>query len=93
MGKTTTTTPPAPPAKGEPASAAAPATKKVLRVLCNTEGFRRAGRAFGPKPTDIEIDELDEKTLRQLQTEPKLVTAFVDVPVEQPADQAEGAGT
>lgn len=87
MGTPAKTTPP--PASKQPATK----TKKVIRVLCATEGYRRAGFAFGPTAKDFDIEDLTPEKLRQLQADPKLVVAFVDVPVEQPADQAEGADT
>lgn len=47
---------------------------KALRVQGPNKGFRRAGRAFGPIPVDIPLDELSEEELQALETEPRLMT-------------------
>jgi len=68
--------------KGAPAvdaGKAAPAFhgRKFMRVLGPAKGFRRAGRAFGPKPVDIPLDELSKAEERALRAETRLITTYL----------------
>ena len=50
--------------------------RKFLRVLGPQQGFRRAGRRFGPTPVDIPLDELSEEEQLALKAEPRLITTY-----------------
>lgn len=55
-------------------------TKKkqpCLEVRSATEGFRRAGRAWGKAPTVVPVSELTKEQIAALKAEPNLVVAEV----------------
>ena len=54
---------------------------KALRVRTagSTGGFRRAGYAFGPEPTDIPLADLDKAQREAIEAEPMLRVQEVDI--------------
>ena len=60
-------------------------TVKTLRVVARTEGFRRAGYAFGAEPRHVPLADLKPEQIAALKAEPQLVV--VDDEIEAPADK------
>lgn len=50
-----------------------------LKVICATEGFRRAGRVFGRDAVTIPLDELSPEEHKAITDEPKLACVEVDL--------------
>jgi Mu-like prophage FluMu N-terminal domain len=69
-------------------NAAAPKAKaetvKGLRVVGRSEGFRRAGRAFGAVPVEIVLSDLSKEQIKALRDERQLVVT--DIEIELPAE-------
>ena len=57
---------------------------KALRVTGPEGGFRRAGRRFGPEPTDLALTSLTEAQIAALKAEPSLMVEEVEI---EPADE------
>lgn len=51
-----------------------------LRVTAQTEGFRRAGRAWSRQPTEIPLDGLSDADVAALMGEPMLTVEDVVLP-------------
>lgn len=62
------------------AKAAGPADKGLHIVSRSAQGFRRAGREFGPDGTRIALSELTGSELEALRNEAQLVVVDVDMP-------------
>lgn len=68
-------------AEGQPAEAGSAPTLPLTVVVKGPKGARRrAGRAFGPEPVSISIDELTEADLVALQSDPLLSVEIIDAP-------------
>ncbi|WP_375591720.1 hypothetical protein [Chitiniphilus eburneus] len=50
---------------------------RAIRVTATCDTFRRAGRAFGREPVEIDLDALSQAELDALLAEPMLVAVFV----------------
>jgi hypothetical protein len=76
--------------KNQGKSAATAEPNAAIKVLCATEGFRRAGYAFGPEAKVIALADLTVGQLEAIEAEPRLITVrtTIDVPA---ADEAAGA--
>ncbi|WP_454908389.1 HI1506-related protein [Variovorax gossypii] len=56
---------------------------KGLRVVGRSEGFRRAGRAFGAEPVEIALSDLSKEQIKALRDERQLVVT--DIEIDLPA--------
>lgn len=57
-------------------------TVKGLRVVGRSEGFRRAGRAFGAEPVDIVLSDLSKEQIKALREERQLVVTDIELPAQ-----------
>jgi hypothetical protein len=55
---------------------------RALRVICATEGFRRAGRVFGRDAVTIPLAELTPEQHEAILAEPALASVEVDLPAQ-----------
>ena len=67
-------------------------TNKVLRVVSQREGFRRAGYTFGRTPVDVPVDELTKDERAAIENDPSLVSMEVDKPDAEAKDGADTSG-
>lgn len=59
-----------------------------LRVVAKTAGFRRAGRAWSDKPTEVPVSEFKREQLAQLRADPGLIVIDTELAApEAPADE------
>jgi hypothetical protein len=64
-------------------------TNRVLRVVSQREGFRRAGFTFGRAPVDLPIDDLTTEQRSAIEIDPSLVS--MEVAVKPDAEAKEDA--
>lgn len=69
---------------GAPPAAAKTKTVKVpaLSVVCDREGFRRAGRAWGKEATVVKLSELTKEQIAQIKGEALLTVTEIEVDEE-----------
>lgn len=65
----------APPPEAE---AMRPPSGLVLVVIGPQRGRRRAGRAFGPEPVSIPLDELSNAEIAAIDDDPELVATIIE---------------
>jgi hypothetical protein len=64
-------------------AAASAGSTEAIKVLCASEGFRRAGHAFGPEAKVIKLADLTAEQLDAIESESRLIT--VRTTFEEPA--------